>query len=97
MRPPLQDLRGRPARWRLGRAGAAAFALGLALLVCQTASATLPTPEPALRERPDPDVWRGVICTSPSCRPPSRWDAAAFALAVLSVGWLARRRRGTPS
>jgi hypothetical protein len=69
----------------------------MALLVCHTASATLPTPQSAARERPDPDVWRGVICTSPSCRPPSRWNAAAFGFAGLTVGWLARRRAAAAS
>jgi hypothetical protein len=97
MRPPLQDLSGRCARRRLGRAGAVALALGIALLVCHAASATPPAPQPAVAERPDPGVWRGVICTSPSCRPPSRWNAAAFAFAVLTVGWLARRRAAAAS
>jgi hypothetical protein len=97
MRPPLQDLTGRCARRRLGRAGAAALALGMALLVCHAASATPPAPQSAVAERPDPGVWRGVICTFPSCRPPSRWNAAAFAFAVLTVGWLARRRAAAAS
>jgi hypothetical protein len=92
MRPRLQDLSGRCARRRPGRAGAAALALGIVLLVCHAAAATLPAPQSAVAERLDPGVWRGVICTSPSCRPPSRWNAAAFGFAVLTVGWLARRR-----
>jgi hypothetical protein len=94
MWPPLQDLSGRCARRRLGRAGIAALALGIALLVCHAAAATPPA---AFAERPDPGLWRGVICTSPSCRPPSRWNAAAFGVAVLTVGWLARRHAAAAS
>jgi hypothetical protein len=101
MRPPLQDFPGRcarrPRRRQRGRAGAAALALGIALLVCHAASATPPAPQSAVAERPDPGAWRGVICTSPSCRPPSRWNAAAFAFAVVTVGWLARRRAAAAS
>jgi hypothetical protein len=92
MWPPLPDLGSRRARRCLGRAGAAALALGIALLAGQVASAASPTPPPAASELRDLGAWRGVICTSPSCRPPSRWDAAAFAFVVVTVGWLARRR-----
>jgi hypothetical protein len=73
------------------------LALGIALLAGQAASATSPAPQPAASEPRDLSAWRGVICTSPSCRPPSRWDAAAFAFVVVSVGWLARRRTKTSS
>ena len=92
MRPPLPNPSGRCAHRRLGRAGAAALALGIALLAGPVASATSPAPQPTAPEVRDLGAWRGVICTSPSCRPPSGWDAAAFAFIVVTVGWLARRR-----